>query len=84
MLWGKGGGGHTCTCMCACMLEVKRKMLNEVLSCVYAISWVHCALDCINILMTILFLYCALRAHIRYKPLITTTSHENTHYKHAA
>ena len=32
-------------CGCACVLEVMRKMLNEV-SCVYVTSRVHCALGC--------------------------------------
>lgn len=78
---------HAC-CVCTCvvcmgggslrarMLEVKRKMFNEVLSCVYAISWVHCALGHVYILLTVLFLDCALQAHVRCKPLIFTILHD--------
>ena len=42
-----------CVCMCVCvcwfLLDMMRKMLNEVLSCVYVINRVHCALGCLYI-----------------------------------
>ena len=50
---------HACVCVCVrvslCLLDTK-KMLNEVLSCVYVISRVYCALGCVYILLT-LFLF---------------------------
>ena len=65
-----------CVCMrvrkCVCLLEVMRKMLNEVLSCIDVISSIYCALGCVYILLTILFLYCALQAHIRCKCFTST------------
>ena len=66
-------------CVCACVWGVIRKMVNEVLYCGYAnIRRVHCALGCVHILLTLLFLYCALRAHLRCRRLVTTLSH----YRH--
>ena len=73
-----------CVCVCVCMyacvrvcvcVEVMRNMLNEVLQCVYVIKRVHCALGCLYILLTLLFLYCVLRAHCRCKRLTDTLSH---------
>ena len=61
-----------------CVLEVKRKMLNEVLQCIYVISTVQCALGCGYILWTVLFLYCVLWAHVRCKQLINTLLHYST------
>ena len=64
------------------MLEVMRKMLNKVLQSVYVISRVHCVLGCAYILLTLLFLYCALWAHIRSKHLINTLLHYIHHTGH--
>ena len=44
-------------------------MLNEVLLCVCVISRVHCALGHVYILLTLLFLYLVLWAHIRIRTL---------------
>ena len=66
-------------CVCVCVGggggEVMRKMLNAVLQCVYVTSRVHCALDCVYILLTLLFFYCALRARVRRNSLRTTLLH---------
>ena len=61
---------HLCAIsfVCGCVLEVMRKMLNEVL-CVDVISRVHCALGCVYVSLTLLFLYCALQAHVRCSTL---------------
>ena len=56
-----------CACVCVCVLEAMRRLLNEVLHCVYIINTVHCALGCVYILLVLLFLYCALRAQVSYK-----------------
>ena len=45
---------HAYVCMCVHVLEVIRKMLNKVLRRVYVISRVHCALGCVQILLTLL------------------------------
>ena len=42
-----------------------KKILNEVLQCVYVINKVHSALGCAYILSTLLFLHYVLQAHIR-------------------
>ena len=49
-------------------------LLNAEL-CVHVISRVHCAPGCVYILLTLLFLYCALRTHVRRKSLINTLLH---------
>ena len=56
--------------MCLFVLEVMRKMLNEVLLCVYVISRVHCALGCVHILLTLLFLHSELQVHVKCKRFI--------------
>ena len=52
-----------------------RSMLNEVLQCVYVINRVYCAPGCIYVLLTLFFLYCALRTHVRCKRLTNTLSY---------
>ena len=79
-----------CVCVCVCVrararararvLEVMRKMMNVVLQCccccfLNVISRVHCALGCVYILVTLLFLYCVLRAHARCKLLADILLH---------
>ena len=62
-----------------CMLEVMRKMLNEVFKCIYVISRVPCTLlqvVYLIILLTLLFSYCALRAHVCLKCLTNTPLHD--------
>ena len=65
------GKFDTCVCGCVCMcayvhacmhvcvhtrvLEVMRKMLCEVLQCVYVIRRVRCALSCVYIWLILLF-----------------------------
>ena len=49
-------------------------MLNEVL-CVYVISRVHCAVGCLSVLLLLLLLYCALRAHVRRRRCTNTLLH---------
>ena len=53
--------GFVCVCACVraylCLLDVMRKMLNEVLQSVYVISRVHYALGCAYILSILLLLY---------------------------
>ena len=49
-------------------------LLNAEL-CVHVISRVHCAPGCVYILLTLLFLYCALRTRLRLKRLINTLLH---------
>ena len=64
-------------CVRACVLEVKKKTLNEVPQCVYAISRVHCALACVyrHFLLALFFFYRALRAHVRCKRLTNILLH---------
>ena len=60
-------GASGCVCGCACVLKVMRKMLNDELSCIC----LHNYQDFIVLLvlylflLTLLFLNCALWAHIR-------------------
>lgn len=60
-------GASGCVCGCACVLKVMRKMLNDELSCIC----LHNYKDFIVLLvlylflLTLLFLNCALWAHIR-------------------
>ena len=68
-MWGGGGGGG------GGGAEMMRKMLNEVLWYVYVIGKVQCALGCVHILLALLFLYCALQAHVRCKRLTNTLLH---------
>ena len=53
-------------CVCVCVLDVMRKMLNEVLQCVYVISRVHyalgCVYTCVCILYVIVFVVCTSRS----------------------
>ena len=61
---------------------VMRNMLNEVSQCVYIINRVHCSLDCSYIsLLTLLFLYYALRVHVRCKRLTNVLLHYITPHR---
>ena len=64
-----------CVCVCVCVrtraMEMMKKMLNDVLYysvLVYIIS--NVPFSPVYILSTILFLYCALWAHVRCKRLV--------------
>ena len=65
---------RACVCVrararvCVCVLEV----------IVLCVSTPQCALCCVYISLTILFLYCTLRSHVRRKHLTNTRVHRIT------
>ena len=65
---------HLCVvCARVFVLEVMRNTLKEVLQCVCSCKLIgfQCAPGSVDILSTLLFLHCPLRAHVRCKRLYT-------------
>ena len=70
-----------CVCLCVCVCthacagsKVKEVQLSIVVCLLIQLGF-HCAAGSVYILSTLLFLYGALRAHVRCKRLINTLLH---------
>ena len=71
-----------CECVGVCVLKVIKKILNEVLQCVYVFNKVHYALGSAYILSTLLFLHYVLQTHISCTVSALDITSFTSHYFH--
>ena len=67
---------YVCACVCVCVCVCDCVCVLEVI--VLCVSRLQCALCCVYISLTLLFLYCTLRSHVRRKHLTNTLVHRIT------